>query len=84
MTTLLSLCLLLALLPCHAWAVDDSRSYDFRLTVNGAQETSASTGDTVTVSLSLVQTDAARRARCTLCRRSWSMTTRSLSSWKAP
>lgn len=58
MTTLLSLCLLLALLPCHAWAVDDSRSYDFRLTVNGAQETSASTGDTVTVSLSLVQTDA--------------------------
>lgn len=56
-TALLSLCLLLALLPCRAWAVDESRSYDFRLTVNGSQQTEAETGDIVTVSLSLSQTD---------------------------
>ena len=57
MTTLLSLCLLLVLLPCRAWGVDESRSYDFRLTVNGSEQTEAKPGDVVTVSLALAQTD---------------------------
>ena len=57
MTTLLSLCLLLVLLPCRTWAADESRSYDFRLTVNGSQQAEARPGDVVTVSLSLAQTD---------------------------
>ena len=58
-TMLLSLLLVFTvLLPCQALAADSSRSYDFRLTVNGQQEAAVATGDTVTVSLSLVQTDS--------------------------
>ena len=59
MTLLLCLCLLIAaLLPCQAFAADNSRSYDFRLTVDGAKEVTSATGNTVTVSLSLAQTDS--------------------------
>ena len=55
---LLCLCMVFAaLLPGQALAADESRSYDFRLTVNGGTEVTASTGDTVTVSLTLAQTD---------------------------
>lgn len=58
LTMLLCLCLLFAALPCQALAADNSRSYDFRLTVNGDKEVTASTGDIVTVSLTLAQTDS--------------------------
>lgn len=56
---LFCLCLVVTLLlPCPVLAADNSRSYNFCLTVNGANEVAVSTGDTVTVSLSLAQTDA--------------------------
>lgn len=59
MTMLLCLCLLATvLLPCQAFATDNSRSYDFRLTVDGAKEVTSATGNTITVSLSLAQTDS--------------------------
>lgn len=59
MTMLLCLCLLATvLLPCQVFATDNSRSYDFRLTVDGAKEVTSATGNTVTVSLSLAQTDS--------------------------
>lgn len=58
LTMLLCMFLLFAALPCQALAADNSRSYDFRLTVNGDKEVTASTGDIVTVSLTLAQTDS--------------------------
>lgn len=58
-TLLMCVCLLvITLLPCQVFATDNSRSYDFRLTVDGVTETTSTTGDTVTVSLSLAQTDS--------------------------
>ena len=58
MPILLCLMLIAALLPCQTFAADNSRSYDFRLTVDGAKEVTSATGNTVTVSLSLAQTDS--------------------------
>lgn len=54
----LCLCLLLCLLPCTALAADDSRSYDFSLTVDGKQELIANPEQVITVTLILQRTDS--------------------------
>ncbi len=53
--TFLALLAALLMLPAAAWG-DSSRSYEFRLTVDGDAEHRASAGDTVTVSLTLCRT----------------------------
>ena len=53
-----SLCLLLCLLPGTAFAADNSRSYDFSLTVDGQQEKTATPDQIVTVTLILNRTDS--------------------------
>ena len=63
-TLLAALCLLLCLLPTAAFAsqtggkTDESRSYNFDLSVGGAYEVRATTGETITVTLVLKRTDA--------------------------
>ena len=54
----LCLCVLLCLLPCAALAADDSRNYDFSLTVDGKQELTANPGQVITVTLILQRTDS--------------------------
>ena len=58
----LCLCLLLCLLPGRALAADDSRSYDFSLTVNGKQEVTALPDQIITVTLVLNRTDSDQSA----------------------
>lgn len=53
-----SICLLLCLLPGAVLAADDSRSYDFVLSVDGKQETTAIPEQIVTVTLVLNRTDS--------------------------
>ena len=61
-TLLAALCLLLCLLPTAAFAsqtggkTDESRSYNFDLSVGGAYEVRATTGETITVTLVLKRT----------------------------
>ena len=52
------LCLLFCMLPVSTVAADDSRSYDFVLTVDGKQEITANPNQTVTVTLVLNRTDS--------------------------
>ena len=67
-TLLAALCLLLCLLPTAAFAsqtgskTDESRSYNFDLSVGGASEVRATTGETITVTLVLKRTDAQESA----------------------
>lgn len=67
-TLLAALCLLLCLLPTAAFAsqtgskTDESRSYNFDLSVGGAYEVRATTGETITVTLVLKRTDAQESA----------------------
>lgn len=67
-TLLAALCLLLCLLPTAAFAsqtgskTDESRSYNFDLSVGGASEVRATTGETITVALVLKRTDAQESA----------------------
>jgi len=67
-TLLAALCLLLCLLPTAAFAsqtggkTDESRSYNFDLSVGGASEVRATTGETITVTLVLKRTDAQENA----------------------
>lgn len=67
-TLLAALCLLLCLLPTAAFAsqtgskTDESRSYNFDLSVGGQQEVRAAAGETVTVTLVLKRTDKAESA----------------------
>lgn len=56
------LCLLLCLLPGKVQAVDDSRSYDFSLTVDGKQEIAVMSDQIVTVTLVLNRTDSDQAA----------------------
>ena len=67
-TLLAALCLLLCLLPTAAFAsqtgskTDESRSYNVDLSVGGASEVRATTGETITVTLVLKRTDAQESA----------------------
>ena len=65
-TLLAALCLLLCLLPTAAFASqtgsNESRSYNFDLSVGGASEVRATTGETITVTLVLKRTDAQESA----------------------
>ena len=67
-TLLAALCLLLCLLPTAAFAsqtgskTDEGRSYNFDLSVGGASEVRATTGETITVTLVLKRTDAQESA----------------------
>lgn len=54
----LCICLLLCLSPVTVFALDNSRSYDFALTVDGAEEISALPEQIVTVTLVLSRTDS--------------------------
>ncbi len=56
-TGLLALCMIFLLLPTQAVAAEESRSYDFSLTVNGKNEVQAQPGDVLTVMLMLHRTD---------------------------
>ena len=55
---LLVFCLLVCLVPFSASAVDNSRSYEISLTVNGSNEVWAKIGDVLTVNVTLRRTDS--------------------------
>ncbi len=56
------LCLLVCLLPGTALAVDESRSYNFDLSIGGEYEVKASTDQVLTVQMVLKRTDSAESA----------------------
>ena len=58
----LTLLLALAMLSVGVLAAEESRSYDFDLSVGGSHEITARTGDVLTVTLTLRRTDAAQSA----------------------
>lgn len=62
LTILLAACLLMCLIPFSAFAVDESRSYELELTVNGSDEVRASPGDILTVNVTLRRTDSGETA----------------------
>lgn len=57
---LLAVLTLLLAIAVPAFAVDESRQFDFSLTVDGSAEKKAATGDIITVMFTLRRTDAAR------------------------
>lgn len=62
LSCLLCLCLLLAMLPATAQALDNSRDYDFALTADGASTITATPGQIITVSLALNRMDSPENA----------------------
>ena len=56
---LLAVLTLLLAMAVPAYAVDESRKFDFSLTVDGSAEKKAATGDIITVMFTLRRTDAA-------------------------
>ena len=58
----LSICLLACLIPGHALASDESRSYAFELTADGMTELFAEKGRIITVTLTLARQDSAEKA----------------------
>lgn len=59
LSLMVCLCLLLCLLPGKALAADESRSYDFDLSINSAYEVISAEGQVLTVTLTLKRTDSA-------------------------
>ena len=59
LSLMICLCLLLCLLPGKALAADESRSYDFDLSINSAYEVISAEGQVLTVTLALKRTDSA-------------------------
>ena len=51
-------CLMMCLLAKPVWAADESRNYNFELTVDGTEETLVTPGQIVTVTLGLNRTDS--------------------------